>query len=427
MADTEIGPLLSEDFLPQIGVTIECFDLDAPHRVLLRATTDLGGIATFAEADITALSGTRYFFRPLERRFSGMFGERELSGMLRMNLPIAASIRALWATTTDLKLWKFNGSSWDEVNAAITFDIFRVNGANIIGAIGSGYAFSVDTGISFADVVTPEEGSDLDIAIDGTVWVIGLDPTDFGFAIWKSADQGASYTISYFTAGGLESILDGFFGPNIICHPTNSDTIAALQIDESGNLDLIKTTDGGANWSRLQLLAAITELTWGMTFLADGRIVVYGFHTVGGDTNLYRIVVAADLLSVESTDTDVEGAAQDITGSTWSQARGSNAAFFATTTEHNVVGGDPQEHLYRYDGSIDDEIALPINHASPDEGVVTWAVYDSVEDILYLAGTHTGESNVRLWKLPSPTTAVLGDFVEIAVPASGEISTMAVG
>ena len=362
-------------------------------------------------------------------RVRGTLANSDQPGLLRLAVGSAANEQGtLWVTTNDSKLWRFSGTSWEQINAAAFFNSFVVRGVNLVGTNGVavGAEYSLNSGELFSASDYTDNSYDVDIAVDDSVWLIGEDPIDFAFAIFKSVDKGASYIISYTPSDPGESPLNVLFGPNIVCHPTDVNKIAALQIDELGNLDLVKTTDGGANWSHLQLVATISDADWSLSWLADGRLAVFGFNSIAGDRNIYRLLVSSDLLTVEETNTDLEGGAANITGWTWSQARGDNA-FVAITTEHNVVGGDPQEHLYRHNGAAASEIALPINHASPAEGTVVWAVYDSVGDILYLAGKHTGEANVRLWKLPSPMTAALADFVEMDVPSSGNITTMAIG
>lgn len=361
-------------------------------------------------------------------RVRGTLANGEQPGLLRFATGTAAREQGtLWATTSDLKLWKYNSTSWVEVNAAINFEIFHVNGANIIGAGGGsgGAPYSLDSGVSFSASSYVDSGSDLDIAVDDTIWLIGEDPTNFAFAILKSVNQGADYTFSYTDPTGLEALVNSTFSPNIVCHPTDANIVAAIQFNAVGSLDLIYTLNGGSSWSRTAL--GIDDGDLGLNWLPDGRLCVYAVESVAGDRNLHRYILSTNLSAIEESNTDLEVGAANITGWTRGMPRGNGYGFFAVTTEHNAVGGDPQEHLYRYNGSFFDEIALPIDHASPAEGVVTWAVYDSVGDILYLAGEHTGEANVRLWKLSSPMTAALADFVEMDVPSSGNIVTMAIG
>ena len=72
----------NESWLPVRDAVVECFDLDNPDNVLLRATTDKGGVATFESSDISGIaSGVRYFFRPDVRRASN--GHH--NGVLRLN------------------------------------------------------------------------------------------------------------------------------------------------------------------------------------------------------------------------------------------------------------------------------------------------------------------------------------------------------
>ena len=71
----------NESWLPVQNVTVQVFDLDAPNSVLLEGATDIGGVVTFASADLAALSPTRFHFRPLARRASGGSD----SGVLRLN------------------------------------------------------------------------------------------------------------------------------------------------------------------------------------------------------------------------------------------------------------------------------------------------------------------------------------------------------
>lgn len=55
---------------PLVGVTIEAFDLDNPHKAVQTVGTDTGGIAIFNGLP----SNLRYFFKPRITRHSGMYG-----------------------------------------------------------------------------------------------------------------------------------------------------------------------------------------------------------------------------------------------------------------------------------------------------------------------------------------------------------------
>ena len=77
--------LTDESWLPVKLAIVQVFDLDDPDLALLEKKTDIGGVVTFLSADLAALSPKRFFFRPLTRRTSGVFGDVSQSGVLRLN------------------------------------------------------------------------------------------------------------------------------------------------------------------------------------------------------------------------------------------------------------------------------------------------------------------------------------------------------
>ena len=74
--------ITDEFWQPLVSVTVEAFELDNPHKVLQTEVTDTGGVV-----DFTGLpSDKRFFFKARVDRHSGNFGDKQMYGMVRLQI-----------------------------------------------------------------------------------------------------------------------------------------------------------------------------------------------------------------------------------------------------------------------------------------------------------------------------------------------------
>ncbi|MCB9251620.1 MAG: T9SS type A sorting domain-containing protein [Flavobacteriales bacterium] len=118
---------------------------------------------------------------------------------------------------------------------------------------------SVNAGASFSRIIpanTPYKAADLEIAANGDIFAaIGLTSTsgpDFG--IWKSTNDGASFTKVYSAASNERRI-------EIACAPSDSNYIYAItqnSVTSRANA-VLRSTNGGGSWSNISVPLSISS------------------------------------------------------------------------------------------------------------------------------------------------------------------------
>jgi hypothetical protein len=257
-----------------------------------------------------------------------------------------------------------------------------LSNGNVLAATHSGLYQSINGGINWTLIFggTNTRFGDLELATDGTLYITtngSVVDASNGEGCFKSTNNGANWTKLNTAASGMESVDGNIDYTEIAVAPSNPNIIYATITKGNGFINVYKSTNAGINWTVLPKPST-------SNYVNQGSFAV----SMGIDPNNANVVLTGGLDLYRSTDG----------GASWSSVSTWQGHPISLHADHHVVYYQPGSSTVAYfltDGGIqrtNDATASVISYDEIGDNYVTLQFYaiamtPSFNKFFFLGGT----------------------------------------